>query len=301
MAKGEYDISTARRRELGNELKFVREQAKLSGHALARIVGWLPSTISRYEGGQRTPSELDVAVFLTACGVRRDELVRLLELAREADMPYWVRPLPDGLRSLMIQEGSAAMIRSYEPLVVPGLLQTEEYIRAIYRWSNTVDEKDIDRMVDSRLSRQSLLRRRNPPRSKFYVHERALRSVIGGAQVMHEQLLQLVFAASQLHCSVRVVLESAGSYNILDAPFKVFDYAIHRPAAYVATPTAGVFIEEPADVTTYSGLLDRLDRDALDGAQSVEWLAALANHYDRLEEQQDARTRLVQEQPQQRR
>jgi transcriptional regulator with XRE-family HTH domain len=301
MAKGEYDISTARRRELGNELKFVREQAKLSGHALARIVGWLPSTISRYEGGQRTPSELDVAVFLTACGVKRDELVRLLELAREVDSAYWVRPLPDGLRSLMIQEGSASMIRSYEPLVVPGLLQTEDYIRAIYQWSDTVDEKDIDRMVSSRLSRQSLLRRRNPPRSKFYVHERALRSVIGGAQVMHEQLLQLVFAASQLHCSVRVVLETAGPYNIFDGPFKVFDYAIHRPAAYIATPTAGVFIEEPTDVMTYSGFLDRLDRDALHGAQSVEWLAALANHYDRLEERHDARTGLVQEQPQQRR
>jgi hypothetical protein len=218
-------------------------------------------------------------------------------------MPYWVRPLPDGLRSLMIQEGSASMIRSYEPLVIPGLLQTEGYIRAIYQWSNTVDEHDIDRMVSSRLSRQSLLRRQNPPRCKFYVHERALRSVVGGAQVMHEQMLQLVLAASQLHCSIRVVLESAGSYNILDGPFKVFDYAIHRPAAYVPTFTAGLFVEEPQDVVAYSAILDRLDHDALDGAQSVEWLARLANHFDRLEERHNAQPRadLVQEQPQQRR
>jgi hypothetical protein len=228
--------------------------------------------------------------------------VRLLELAREADMPYWVRPLPDGLRSLMIQEGSASMIRSYEPHLVPGLLQTEDYMRAMFRWAN-VSEDATEQRVSARIARQALLRRRNPPRCKFFVHEYALHSVVGTSQVMHEQLLQLVFAASQLHCSVRVVLESAGPYNILDGPFKVLDYAIHRPAAYVATMTAGLFVEEPQDVITYSEIFDKLDRDALDGAQSVEWLATLASDFDRAEAPSDEQPRadLVHKQSQQRR
>lgn len=82
---------------------------------------------------------MDVAVYLVSCGlVVRSELERLVNLAREADSRYWLRPLspdlPDQLRSLVIQETSARAITCYEPLVVPGLLQTEEYMRELFRW-----------------------------------------------------------------------------------------------------------------------------------------------------------------------
>ncbi|HEV7977622.1 helix-turn-helix transcriptional regulator [Amycolatopsis sp.] len=290
MTRKEYDVSSARRRELGNELKFVREQARLSGHELARIPDWAPSKISRYEGGQRTPSELDVAVFLTSCGVKRTELERLLELAREADATYWVRPhsqeLPDQLRSLMIQESSASAIRSYEPLVVPGLLQTEGYARAVFQWMGKLDADTVETLVNARISRQSLLRRRMPPKCTFYIHERALRSVLGGKQVMHEQMLFLGFSASLPHCSIRVIPESSGHYAMTGS-FKVLDYAAFPPAAYAETYTAGLFVEEPRDVATYCEILEKLDRDALNGRQSVEWLAELASGFDRAEEHQN--------------
>jgi transcriptional regulator with XRE-family HTH domain len=291
MTRKEYDVSSARRRELGNELKFVREQARLSGHELARILDWAPSKVSRYEGGQRTPSELDVAVFVTSCGVKREELERLLKLSREADATYWVRPyneqLPDELRSLMLQESSATAIRSYEPLVIPGLLQTEGYARAIFEWAARNDKEGIELLVNARISRQSLLRRRMPPQCTFYIHEHALRSVLGDAQVMHEQIMFLVFSASLPHCSIRVLPESTGTYGLLGGPFLLMDYSGYPPAAYAETYTAGLFIEDAQDVATYRGILERLDRDALNGGQSVEWLAELASDYDRAEERQD--------------
>jgi transcriptional regulator with XRE-family HTH domain len=288
MTRKEYDVSSARRRELGNELKYVREQAELSGHELARILGWVPSKVSRYEGGRRTPSELDVAVFLTSCGAKRTELERLLKLAREADAPYWVRPhshqLPDQLRSLMIQESSACAIRGYEPLVVPGLLQTEGYARAVFQWMNKLDDHFVDSLVEARIGRQSILRRRLPPRCTFFIHERALRSTLGGARVMNEQLLHLVFSASLPHCSIRVLPESTGDYGAAGGPFMLMEYAAYPPAAYAETYTAGLFVEEPHDVATYGEILNVFDSDALKGGESVEWLAELANHFDRVEE-----------------
>jgi hypothetical protein len=218
-------------------------------------------------------------------------LERLLELAREADATYWVRPynqqLPDELRSLMLQESSASAIRSYEPLVIPGLLQTEGYARAIFEWAARNDKEGIELLVNARISRQSLLRRRMPPRCTFFIHERALRSVLGNAQIMHEQILFLVFSASLPHCSIRVVPESAGTYGMVGGPFLLMDYTAYPPAAYAETYTAGLFVEDAHDVATYCEILERLDRDALKGGQSLEWLAELASDYDRVEEPQN--------------
>jgi hypothetical protein len=183
----------------------------------------------------------------------------------------------------MLQESSASAIRSYEPLVIPGLLQTDGYARAIFEWAARNDKEGIELLVNARISRQSLLRRRMPPRCTFFIHERALRSVLGNAQIMHEQILFLVFSASLPHCSIRVLPESTGHCGVVGS-FKVIEYAAYPPAAYVETYTAGLFIEDPRDVATYCEILRRLDSDALKGAQSVEWLAELASDFDQVEE-----------------
>ncbi|GAB3482912.1 helix-turn-helix domain-containing protein [Amycolatopsis cihanbeyliensis] len=308
-AKAKRD-STARARELGAELRRIRQRSGLSGHDLARTLGWSPSKVSRMESGQRGASEVDVAVYLVSCGlVVRSELNRLVTLAREADSRYWLRPhsreLPEELRSLILQEGTANAITSYDPLIVPGLLQTEQYIRELFRWGSNRPPEDIELRVDARLARQHVLKRARSPWCKFFLHERALRAVVGGPEVMHEQLVSLLLVDSWPRCSIRVVPDAAGPYGIVGGAFKVMGYAEHPPVTYVDSWAAGLFLEEPEDVAMYREILARLDRDALDAGQSREWLAWLASEYDQMEagrhdHPRARRADLAQEQPQQR-
>jgi hypothetical protein len=280
--------STARRRELGRELRAVRERAKLSGHDLERMLGWPHSKISRGENGLREVSEVDTALVLGRCGVTAAERERLLKIARQEHDDYWVRQhfsrLDDPIRSLVVQERMASTILSYEPLAIPGLLQVEPYARAQFRSDGKVAEDRIDVLVRARMDRQVLLDRRRPPRCTFFVHERALRSIVGGERVMHEQLLQLVLASSLRHCSVRVVPESAVDHRTLGDSCMIMDFAEHPAMAYTETYTASIFVEERTAVEAYYALFSRLDRDALKGGESREWLARLASRYDRTEE-----------------
>jgi hypothetical protein len=101
---------------------------------------------------------------------------------------------------------------------------------------------------------------------------------------MQEQMLHLVLTSSLSHCSIRVMLESAGNYGAVGGAFMLMDYAAFSPAVYAETYTAGLFVEEPQDVAIYCEILARLDSDALKGAQSTEWLAELASDFDRVEE-----------------
>lgn len=129
-----------------------------------------------------------------------------------------------------------------------------------------------------------MLNRRNPPHCKFFIHERALRSIIGGAQVMYEQLLHLVLASNSRHCSIRVVPESAAALRMLDSSFNIFEFADHPAVVYADGYAAGVFIDDRAGVESYYVLGARLEQHALTEADSRQWLSQLASEYDRMEE-----------------
>jgi hypothetical protein len=280
--------STARAREVGFELKQRRDEAGLTGRELSRMLEWPHGKISFIENGRRLPSPPDVAAYVVSCGPPEPESYRrLLALAKEPDTEYWVRPhspeLPTELRSLIIQESLAKSIATYEPLVIPGLLQSEQYIRALFRFGSTRPADEIELRVQARLARQGLLHRRLPPECAFYLQERALRTTVGDALVMNEQLLHLVLAASERRCAIRVVPDSAGPFSALTGAFRVMDYAEHPPTAYTETLTSGTFLDQPQDIALYRDLLSRLDRAALSRGQSRAWLASLASAYDQVE------------------
>jgi len=138
--------STARRRELGSELRVLRKRRNMSGHELGRRLEWAPSNISRLETGVRPLPVTDVAVFLGSCGASLQEQRRLLKIAATTDDLYWVRPyfdqLADPLKSLVIQENLAESITVYEPGVIPGLQQTETYMRTAFEWDGRYSETE---------------------------------------------------------------------------------------------------------------------------------------------------------------
>jgi hypothetical protein len=229
-----------------------------------------------------------VTAYLASCGpLVQSEYERLLELAATADSEHWVRPhgpeLPTELRSLILQESNAASIMTYEPLVIPGLLQTEGYMRALFEWCSRRPANEIELRIQARLVRQELLARQRPPTCTFYLQEHALRTTMGSSQVMSEQLLHLVLATSQYRCTIRVVLDSAGPFSAWGGAFRVMDYADNQPLAYTEGVAAGMFLEKPEDIARYRDFLSRLDIAALNPGQSRAWLATLADAYDRLE------------------
>jgi transcriptional regulator with XRE-family HTH domain len=280
--------STARRRELGSELRVLRKRRTMSGHELGRRLQWAPSNISRLETGVRPLPVTDVATFLGSCGATLHEQKRLLKLAATTDDLYWVRPyfdqLADPLKSVIIQENLAESLTTYEPGMIPGLLQTETYLRAAFQWAGQYTQERIDLLVKARLDRQNVLNRRNPPRCTFFIHERALRSMIGGARVMHEQLVHVVLSSNLRYCRVRVVPESAHAMRMLDNSFNILEFTDHPATVYVDTYAAGFFIDDRAGVEAHFILGAQLEQNALNEADSRRWLAQLASEYDCMEE-----------------
>ncbi|WP_020667735.1 helix-turn-helix domain-containing protein [Amycolatopsis nigrescens] len=279
--------STTRTRELGIALRGIREEADLTGDELAKMLGWSPSKVSRLEHGKRGPAEIDIALYVACCGVLREKLDEVLAIARDTDDGYWLRPhsqrLPDELHSLTVQEGIASGIFEFEPLVVPGLLQTKDYARAVFELVGLIPEEGIALRVHARMRRQPLLHRYNAPQFTWFIHEHALRTPVGGPVVMYEQVLHLLRVSEQPHVQVRVVPSAAGPYSVIGNGFRVVSYADHPSSAYAECQGAGIFFDRSADVTMYRQLLARLAVPAMDGEQSRQWLAHLASEYDRME------------------
>lgn len=276
--------TTTRSRELGDELRRLRQDAGYNASGLARELGWSPSRISRLESGKRGVSEVDVAAFLACCrvvGARRD---RLLDLARAAYERSWLQShgaeLPCEPRTVVLHEATASAIRGYEPLTIPGLLQTEDYARALLRWGGLIPEDVVEARVSARMDRQGLLRRREPPAVTFFLHEYALHALAGDPRVMNEQLLHLALVCGRAHCSIRMVPASSGPRGGPGGPFRLLEYAAHGPVAYVAHQTTSLFLEDREHIDAYRGILDRLAEIALGGDETRDLLVRLANDYD---------------------
>ncbi|QWF80815.1 helix-turn-helix domain-containing protein [Amycolatopsis sp. CA-230715] len=274
-------------REVGSELRKHRESADLSLRELAQKLGWSHASLSFIENGARPPSATDVARYLGGCGpVDQVDYEWLVKLAAEPDGPGLVRShepnLSTELRSLIVQESSATAITAYEPDVLEGLLQSENYAQELLHWGGMLTPDAIELRVKARMARQRLLHRRLPPQCTFFQQERALRAVIGDNQVMNEQILYLMLTGAQRHCVVRIVPDSAGPFSAWQA-FRVMDYDRFPSVVYTEGMTSGTFLEGPHDVVTHRSMLDKLDNAALDEGQSRAWLVDLAAAYDRAE------------------
>ncbi|HET9143015.1 helix-turn-helix transcriptional regulator [Actinophytocola sp.] len=285
--------STARTRELGAELRRVREDARYTGHELAMKLGWSPTKVSRMETGARNTSEVDAAIYAAFCGAAPEKLGHLLDLAAEQDTGYRLHPhgerLPDELRSLIALETTAQAITYYEPMVIPGLLQTEGYARALFHEGGYLSVDDIESRVRIRMERQRLLGLGQAPKIVFFVHENAVRLPMGGARVMHEQLLHLLLTCAAPPCRLRVVPVAAGTSGC--GPFTWFSHQEHNPVIYVEHLTTSLFLEGRKDLVAYRHCLARLSELALNEGQSRELLAELASEFDRQEGDHDPRTR----------
>jgi transcriptional regulator with XRE-family HTH domain len=281
--------TTGRRREVGAELKRIRKQRGWAAYRVAERLGWTASAVSRSEAGKRSVTPVDAGHYLGMCGAPDDELQRLLKLINEPDnyrLQLHEGRIADQLRTLIFLETTAAEMYIVEPIYIPGLLQTADYARAVFRETGIVEPDLMDGYVQIRMSRHAVLTGKQPPRCVFFVHENALRVPVGNLGVMNEQLLHLLFLGDRPECVIRVIPLTAGVCGMAAGSFHIFRYKEDPPVVYLGHETTSEFLENDDEMAHYERILKRIANVALDGPQSREFLATLASDYER---QGDAR------------
>ncbi|MGI5501170.1 helix-turn-helix domain-containing protein [Lentzea sp. CA-135723] len=266
-------ISTAYSRDLGDELRSLREAAtSLGGRAMAVKLGWDPSKVSNIETGKVRPTEIDLAQYLAVCDKGLDYLQDFANRYRHAFDLYFVQT-PDNLRTLAMVESMAKKMFVYEILSIPGLLQTEAFMRAMFLDSGLTPQ-DVGTGVERRMGRQSIWQRPYRPHTVFYVHELALQWRIGDAKIMEDQYLRLIYNAG----IVRVVPAHIRG-EAFQSKCSVFEFDKAAPLAYMETGLAKVFAQDAAALTWSRTLFERLDEVALSEEQSkaklVEYISGL--------------------------
>ncbi|WP_083752067.1 helix-turn-helix domain-containing protein [Saccharothrix sp. ALI-22-I] len=269
-------LSTARSRELGEELRRVRHRARMSSGFVAEALGWSLGKLSKLETGSRGTSAWEIGTLLGRCGADKPTRDRILAIASEADTGSFLRlhdPSSDTLTALSVHEHAARTVTTYEPLTIPSLAQTEDYAYALTK----------NRAVaQARMTRQDLLRRPGGPETVLYIHEAALRMVVGDPKVMRDQLLRLTLMCGWTRISPRIIPMSAPSHIALRHPATLLTFAAPtKPLAYTETDTATVFHDDPNAVTAYQTKMRHLARLVLTPAQSRDQFARWADAYDR--------------------
>ncbi|MGH3754472.1 MAG: helix-turn-helix domain-containing protein [Pseudonocardiaceae bacterium] len=271
---------TIRSRELGEGLRQAMKQAGLDQKSTAQKLAWSPGRVSRLLSGKRGGTEVDVSAFLAVAEVTGDERDRLLGICREQHIPGWLQQhgtrLPQQLRTLVDHENKAVTIDHFEATVVPGLLQTTDYARALIREIGITPAEEIEDRVAARLGRQSLFGRERPARFTFFLHEFVLRLPVGGPAVMAEQLAHLLRKATRPYLTLRVVPATLGGYAAAAGSFTLMEFAELRPVAYLESETACLFLEKPEEIAAYQRILGLLAETALSVGESAELIATLA-------------------------
>jgi transcriptional regulator with XRE-family HTH domain len=274
---------TLRARRLAIELTNRREAAGFSREEAARRLEWSTSTIFRIETGRSRPQPRSVRDLLDLYGVTGRERDGLIQLSREARQPGWWHSFRDVLANpyevYIGLETSAASIRNFEPLIMPGLLQTADYARAMIRGgARELDRDEIERRVEVRMSRQQVLLREDRPRLWAVIDEAVIRRVVGSPAIMRTQLQHLVEAAEQGKTTIQVVPFSAGAHAGTSGPFVILGLPgpDEPDLIYVETLAGDIYLEDRNDVDRYTLAFDRLRATALHPDDSVALVQAAA-------------------------
>jgi transcriptional regulator with XRE-family HTH domain len=276
--------TTVRTRGLGAELRDLRANTGLSTRAVAQQLGWSASTLNRMETGQRAITAEDVSALLVVYGVTGPDRDRLLDAARDSDRPGWWETthagLPEKLPALIGFESQATQITDVSLVLIPGLLQTPEYTRAVMQACG-VPPVDAETLVATRLGRQAVLSRPDPPEYLAILDEAALRRPVGGRAAMAEQLRHVTQATERSNVTVQLIPFDRGAHTGLDGPFVVLDFTMAQTVVHLEHKRASLFVDEANNVAPFVSAVDTLRGMALDPRRSAEFIASVAAEYDR--------------------
>ncbi|MBF6163524.1 helix-turn-helix domain-containing protein [Streptomyces gardneri] len=285
--------TTLPRRQLGRYLREARQAANLTLEQVAPMMQWSTSKLQRVEKGQSPKvRELDVEALCRIYDVAPDLTTALKGLAQQATVKSWWHAFDDlieGNFNLYVGlESSAHRLTLYRPDIVPGILQTPDYARALDR-AYFPDEpvEDLERRAELRLKRQALIHRKTKPASAaFILNEAALRYVVGGPKVMDGQLRHL--ANMPPNVTIRIQPFSAGfPLGIAPGPFVILDFSLDTKGrevapsvVYVESYAGDMYLERPKDVGRYRQAYNVIQQSTLDVPTSKSLMRQVAREYD---------------------
>ncbi len=257
---------TALRILLGAHLRRLREAQGVSREDAGWEIRASESKISRMELGRVSFKERDIADLLTLYGVDdEEERERLLALARQANTPGWWHRygdvLPSWFQSYLGLEASAALIRTYEVQFVPGLLQTEDYARAVVLLGHgRASAEEVDRRVALRMRRQRVLDGANPTQLWAVVDEAALRRPIGDPAVMRTQIKALLEATDRPSVRLQIIPFHVGGHSAAGGAFTILRFADPElpDIVYIEQLTSALYLDKRDDVEHYLAAIERL-------------------------------------------
>lgn len=270
----ELDHHTSPVERFGRELAACRKGKGWSQRRLADRIGCSPSLVGHIEAGSRNP-QLDFAeacdrIFELPDG---DHFVRLHRRLHQAPSgPEWF------LRWLDEIEPGATVLRIWAPFLIPGLLQTENYARAIFLGHFSTPEAEVEDQVAARMRRQEVLSRDNPPELRVLMDEWVLKRPIGGREVMHEQLSHLAAVAARRHVTVQLVPYDTACTDGLSSAFVIAELADAPTTVSVDSAGRG---EVSADHDLVARILDRSDRLSTEAYRPGESLQMIREAVER--------------------
>ncbi|MFL1433042.1 MULTISPECIES: helix-turn-helix domain-containing protein [unclassified Nocardiopsis] len=268
---------TIRLRRLGFELRHLRERHKLTLEEASKRSGVPRTTLSKIETAEsrRTRAhDLDaLADLYEVSDETREAFHQLYRESKERGWWYRYREL-FGVSGLPAFEVEASFIRTFEAQVIPGLLQIPEYTRAVFTGTNSYADAEIQRHIEARMERQTILARLYPPEYAAIIDEAAMRRQAGSAEVMREQLRHLVHLATRQHISIHILPFSAGMHAANLGGFQIMEFSdpADPTVCFAEVPTAGLFLEDEAEIRRYDAIWREAHNAALTVAQSVSFI-----------------------------
>ncbi|MFC4906409.1 helix-turn-helix domain-containing protein [Actinomadura gamaensis] len=269
---------TVRGRRLARELHDLRLRANLMPADVGKRLGWSQQKIMRIEKALSKLSPHDLNELLDLYGVSSPQREALLQLSKDAWKRGWWTAYRDIFSGTFLSlEDEATRIRSWEPQLVPGLLQTPDYARSVTKAIRGEDTPELDRRVAARMARRAILSRPHAPALSLVVDEGALRRLHGGGQVMRAQLESLLVDSKRPNIDLRVIAFSAGSHPGLDGSCTIlsFDPEIYSDIAYIESSGGDLYLEGEPEVEQARLQFNRLFDLALSPESTQELLSQL--------------------------
>jgi transcriptional regulator with XRE-family HTH domain len=274
---------TVQRMLVGAQLRRLRTELGLSREEAGEAIRASEWKIHRLENGQVGFKERDIIDLLRLYEVTDPtEVAEFVALAREANTPGWWQHygdvLPPWFRTYVDLESAAALIRTYEGQFIPGLLQTDDYMRAVVQGAH-LDEspEELGRRVRLRMARQTLLTREHPPRLWAVVDEAALRRPVGGPEVMQGQLERLIDAAKLPNVTLQILPFGAGAHPAMVGSFSVLRFPDEElpDVVYLEHLTSALYLNKPEEVDQYLHVMESICVRAAAPDRTVELLEGI--------------------------
>jgi transcriptional regulator with XRE-family HTH domain len=267
MTMGRNGVVPTPRGVFGGQLRRLRERAGLTQEQLASLIGYSYSTVAAIETGRRAPA-YDAPERMDAALKTGDQLTGLA-----ADLGDGLRlhaTSPEWFRDWQQMETQATSLRWYEPLLIPGLLQTQAYTRAVLRTRVGETDEEIEEMMAARLERQAILERPKPPTLWVVIDEAVLRRPVGGPEVMAEQVMHLAEAARRPGIVVQVIPAAVGAHEGLRGSFVLMDFAGAQGTAWQDGAVRGQAIADADGIVAMTVMWDTLKSEALSRSVSLK-------------------------------